>query len=185
MKFAFIDAENLGLKELESIGAKISDKVFVFSKNDAVKVLCERKLFLFISSYPTGPNQADFYIIGNLVEVIASLTGEQKKASEFLLYSRDNSLAQAFNFQCKLHKVKFKAPLEPKASSNVIPINQKGAIEQKIINMLVTPMAAEEIRKDLKASKPDFTKALNILIQGNKIKRSKSSKKKWVLSSNI
>ncbi|MFT6816147.1 MAG: hypothetical protein ACJAZ3_002065 [Sphingobacteriales bacterium] len=185
MKIAFIDAENIGLKELEPIEAKVSDKVFVFSKNDAVKVLCERKFFLCMSSYPTGPNQADFYIIGNLVGIIASLTGEQKKVCEFLLYSRDNSLAQAFSFQCKLHKVKFKVPLEPKAPSNVIPITQKDAIEQKIINMLVAPMTAEEIRKDLKAPKPDFTKALNILIKGNKIKRSTSSKKKWVLSANM
>lgn len=67
MRFIFVDAENIGLKEVEAIDASISDKVLVFSKNDTVKEVCERKLFLYISSYPTGSNQADFYIIGNLV----------------------------------------------------------------------------------------------------------------------
>jgi hypothetical protein len=37
LKFIFIDAENIGLKEVEAVSASITDKVLVFSKNDAVK----------------------------------------------------------------------------------------------------------------------------------------------------
>ena len=96
------------LKEVESIEATISDKVFVFSKNEAIKQACEQNLFLFISSYPTAPNQADFYIIGNLIKTIVLLTKQQKINCEFILYSRDTSLVTAFSFQCKLHKVKHK-----------------------------------------------------------------------------
>lgn len=184
LKFAFIDAENIGLKELEPIDAAVSDKVLVFSKNEAVKELCEKKFFLCMTSYPTGPNQADFYIIGNLVGIISSLTSEQRKVCEFVLYSRDNSLVLAFDFQCKLYKVRFRAPLKPKAKNTAKPIKKNGTIENRIIDLLVTAMTAEEIRKGLNAQKPDFTKALKMLIQHNKITRSTVSKKKWVLSAN-
>ncbi len=185
MKFIFVDAENIGLKELEPIKAAVSDKVFVFSKNETVKETCERKFFLYLSSYPAGSNQADFYIIGNLVGIIASLTDVQKKACEFVLYSRDNSLVLAFSFQCKLHKVKFKAALDPKINSIVVPIKQQTKLDQRIIDLLVAPMTAEEIRKNLNAPKPDFTRALHTLITGKRVKRSKSSKKKWVRAVNM
>ncbi|MBF4269331.1 hypothetical protein EAY71_20920, partial [Vibrio anguillarum] len=66
MKVIFVDAENVGLKELEKINASIVDKVFVFSKSDAVKLVCEKSLYLCLNDYPTGQNQADFYIIAYL-----------------------------------------------------------------------------------------------------------------------
>ncbi len=180
MRFLFVDAENIGLKEVEPIQAKISDKVFVFSKNEAIKQACERNLFLFISSYPTAPNQADFYIIGNLVGTIASLTKEQKKSCEFVLYSRDASLVTAFSFQCELHKVKHKIALKPKSLDNVIEITQEKTLDQKILNLLKKPTASETVRKQLKVPKSDFTRAMNTLIKDKQIQRSPNSKKNWI-----
>lgn len=54
MKMIFVDAENVGLRELEKINASVVDKVFVFSKSDSVKLVCEKSLYLFLSDYPTG-----------------------------------------------------------------------------------------------------------------------------------
>ena len=51
MRFIFVDAENIGLKKVNTIKATLSDKVFVFSKSDAIKQACEQNLFLFISLY--------------------------------------------------------------------------------------------------------------------------------------
>lgn len=180
MRFLFVDAENIGLKEVESIEATISDKVFVFSKNEAIKQACEQNLFLFISSYPTAPNQADFYIIGNLIRTIVLLTKQQKINCEFILYSRDTSLTTAFSFQCKLHKVKHKIALKPKSPDNSIKITQEKTLDQKILQLLKNPTASETVRKELKIPKPDFTRAMNTLIKDKKIQRSPNSKKNWI-----
>ena len=187
MRFIFVDAENIGLKEVEAISASISDKVLVFSKNDAVKEVCERKLFLYISSYPTGSNQADFYIIGNLVGMIASLTKQQRDICQFVLYSQDNSLVTAFAFQCKLHKLKHSIALEPKAQIQAQPkpqvVEPKKTVqnlEQRIYEQFKTEQTTESVRKKLKQPKSDFTKALNVLIKANKIQRVSKSKKTWV-----
>ncbi|MCG9230945.1 MULTISPECIES: hypothetical protein [Vibrio harveyi group] len=45
MKMVFVDAENVGLKELEKLRASAIDKVFVFSKSEAIKQCCEKNLF--------------------------------------------------------------------------------------------------------------------------------------------
>lgn len=187
MRFIFVDAENIGLKEVESISASISDKVLVFSKNDAVKEVCERKLFLYISSYPTGSNQADFYIIGNLVGMIASLAEKQRDICQFVLYSQDNSLVTAFAFQCKLHKIEHSIALEPKAQVQAQPKLQAiepnkpmQSLEHRIYEHFKTEQTTESVRKKLKQQKSDFTRALNTLIKENKIQRVSKSKKTWI-----
>ena len=187
MRFIFVDAENIGLRAIESITASVSDKVFVFSKNDAVKAVCERNLFLYISSYPSGSNQADFYIIGNLVGMIASLTEQQREASQFILYSQDNSLVTAFEFQCKLRSIKHDIALKPKTQIQVQPKSQKTdssttpkILEQRVYECFKTEQTTESVRKKLKQPKPDFTRALNSLIKANKIQRGSKSKKTWV-----
>ncbi|AKB05854.1 hypothetical protein HPY15_15580 [Vibrio cholerae] len=49
MKMIFVDAENIGLKELEKVKATVIDKVFVFSKVESVQRICEKSLFLYLS----------------------------------------------------------------------------------------------------------------------------------------
>ncbi|MGL4734650.1 MAG: hypothetical protein ACRCWB_06105 [Enterovibrio sp.] len=96
MKMIFVDAENIGVKELEKIQATVIDKVFVFSKVESVQRICEKALFLFLSDYPSGPNQADFYIIAYLSRVLSILDKKQFSAVHFELYSNDKSLISAF-----------------------------------------------------------------------------------------
>lgn len=189
MRFIFVDAENIGLKGVEAIGASISDKVIVFSKNDAVKELCERKLFLYFSSYPSGPNQADFYVIGNLVGIIASLSVKQRDVCQFILYSQDNALVTAFSFQCKLHKVNSEIGLKPKATvqsqQRVEPKKLLQSLEQRICDHFNTVQTTEAVRKKLKQPKSEFTKALNQLIRAKKIQRVSKNKKTWIRTSHI
>lgn len=184
MRFIFVDAENIGLKEVESISASISDKVLVFSKDVAIKNVCERKLFLSNSSYPSGSNQADFYIIGNLVGIIASITEQQRELCQFVLYSQDNSLVTAFSFQCKLHKIKHKIALEPKVKPKAKPVIEQNKsipiLEDQIYEHFKTEQKTETVRKKLKLSQSDYTNALNTLIKSNKIHRVSKSKKTWV-----
>ena len=118
MRFIFVDAENIGNKELDSIKAEYSDKVLVFAKNQQAQVICEKRLFTYLSGYETGPNQADFYIVANLGGSIASLTAEQLPVCEFILYSRDQHLVNAFVFQCKLHDVKHSIACKPKSTTS-------------------------------------------------------------------
>ncbi len=187
MRFMFVDAENIGLKEVETINTSISDKVFVFSKVESFRILCERKLLYFMSGYPEGSNQADFYIIGTLVGLIASLTGKQKKNSNFLLYSRDQGLSDAFSFQCQLHKVKFeiasKPKLRPEPEIELKPLGIQENLEGKILEQLQIVQTTESVRTKLKSSKSDFTRALNVLIKENKIVRISKKKKTWGLAS--
>ena len=182
MRFIFADAENIGLKEVEAIDSTIADKVLVFSRVDSCKEICERKLFLYMSSYPEGSDQADFYIIGNLVGIISSLTEEQKKLCQFLLYSKDNSLVNAFIFQCQLHKVKYKIVKETQAQKTIESpgAKLKNSLEKNILIQFQKENTTETVRKNLKAEKSDFTKALNQLIRDCKIQRVSKSKKTWI-----
>ena len=189
MRFIFVDAENTGNKEVEAISASVADKVFIFSKNDSMKELCERKLFLYISSYPTGKNQADFYIVGNLVGIIASLTDEQREVCHFVLYSQDEPLVMAFSFQCKLHKVKFKIALAPKIKnqpqSNIVKQKAAQTLEQKVYSQFKTAQTAETARKNLKQPKPDFIKVFNKLVQSNQLQRVSKNKKTWICANRM
>lgn len=200
MKIIFVDAENVGFKGLESIKASILDKVFVFSKALSIQAYAEKKLFLCLSDYPEGANQADFYIIAYLSRLLISLTDEERSLIQFLIYSNDVALINAFKFQCELcgakngvvtfheeHKI---SPLHITKSivNNQLPpqklktTNNLALIETQIFNLLKKPKGLVEIEKSLKLSKPIFTQAVNELIKKKKIHRISKNGKKWLQS---
>ena len=192
LKFIFVDAENIGLKGVEAVSTSITDKVLVFSKNDSIKEACERKLFICNSNYPTGSNQADFYIIGKLVGIFATLTEQQRNSYHFTLYSQDNALATAFSFQCKLHSVRHNIALESKTQTpSITPVAKLKTsspiqnLEQKVYELFKTEQTTETVRKKLNQPKPDFTKALNALIKAKKIQRVSKNKKTWIRTNKV
>lgn len=184
MKFIFVDAENTGLKEVEGIEARISDKVLVYSKSETIKELCERKLFLNISSYPTGQNQADFFIISHLSAIINSMLDNSNSNVAFYLYSQDKALVQAFVFQCDLYKVPYVIALPPKSSEKAIiqknpqPNNESNVT--KLYQIFKIEQTTEQARIKLNLPKSDFTKALNSLIKTDKLKKTSKTKKTWL-----
>ncbi|MBS9939245.1 hypothetical protein CWO17_11410 [Vibrio sp. 10N.286.45.A3] len=186
MKAIFVDAENVGLKELEKINATIVDKVFVFSKSDAVKLVCQKSLYHFLGDYPTGPNQADFYIIAYLSRVLLALDKKQLGSTHFELYSNDESLITAFEFQCDLlgsscqsirtreQTVVSLIESKPKKSKKLTP-------EERVLNALTSPQSLNpNFQKKVGLSQSDFSKAITELSKNKQIKRSPQSKKKWV-----
>ena len=179
MKFIFVDAENIGLKEVECINAHISDKVLVYSKNDSIKELCERKLFLNISSYPTGTNQADFYIIGHLSAVINTL---EDTNTSFHLYSQDKSLVTAFSFQCDLYKVPCVIALPPKQLNTLDSelSSKPDTAEDKLYQIFKMEQTTAQAKTSLNLPQADFTRALNTLIKTNRIKKTSLAKKTWL-----
>jgi hypothetical protein len=186
MKIIFVDAENVGFKGLEAIKSNIIDKVFVFSRVESIQSYSEQKLFLCLSDYPDGANQADFYIIAYLARVLASISKVEKNAIDFTLYSNDVSLIHAFQFQCELlgaksHIVSFKQENQP---TNVVCEISKSpkseTIKKQVFNMLSQPIGLYEIQTSLKLSKPVFSKAVNELVKDKKIKRVSKSGKNWV-----
>lgn len=123
MNIYYIDAENTGLGLLAELPMSVLDRVFVFSNSDDLKHACSNALVTLVSGYPQGNNQADFYIIGHLSNVLAHLTKADKKAIEFVLYSKDQDLAMAFKFQCQLVGARARLPLL--AASKVSPERAK------------------------------------------------------------
>ncbi|CAK2587806.1 hypothetical protein [Vibrio crassostreae] len=182
MKVIFVDAENVGLKELEKINASIVDKVFVFSKSDAVKLVCEKSLYLCLNDYPTGQNQADFYIIAYLSRVLLALDKKQLGSTHFELYSNDESLITAFEFQCG--QLGANCQIIRTREQTVVPITESpspNSAEAKLLKALKSPHSLDpEFQQQLGLSKSDFTKAINELSKSNQIKRSPQSKKMWV-----
>ena len=186
MKIIFVDAENVGFKGLEAIKSNIIDKVFVFSRVESIQSYSEQKLFLCLSDYPNGTNQADFYIIAYLARVLTSLSKVEKQAIEFTLYSNDVSLINAFKFQCELLGAKsqiisFKQ--EDNADNVVCEISKSPKLEtvkKQIFNMLTQPTGLFDIQMSLKLSKPVFSKAVNELVKDNKIHKVSSNGKNWV-----
>ncbi|WP_298443036.1 hypothetical protein [uncultured Ferrimonas sp.] len=188
MRFIFVDAENTGLKEVEELPVTIEDRVLIFSRLDAIKQICERRFFHSLSCYPSGSNQADFYIIGHLVGLIASLSEAQRLTAEFILHTRDNALIAAFQFQCKLHRLKhqIKGTMQTSSASIdtvSIPTGSPPlSLEQRICLQFHTAQTAESVRKKLSQPKADFLRSFNSLVQTKKLKRVSKSKKTWIKS---
>lgn len=101
MKIILVDAENVGLKGVKSVNASILDKVFVFSKNEGIQQHCNKSLFISVTDYPTGSNQADFLIISYLSRILASLKADILKATDFELVTNDEALISAYEFICQ------------------------------------------------------------------------------------
>ncbi|MGL5291591.1 MAG: hypothetical protein ACRC9T_06690 [Vibrionaceae bacterium] len=192
MKIVFVDAENVGVKALEKIQATIIDKVFVFSKVESVRRICEKSLFYCLSDYPSGANQADFYIIAYLVRVISMLDAKLLAVMNLELYSNDENLISAFHFQCEQFGAKVQimrtksskenTELHP-ITTNVIKISaaQTPSPQDKLFSALSSPRALDaDLQLHLGLSQPDFTRAITELIKLQKIQRSAESKQKWV-----
>ncbi|CAM3165635.1 hypothetical protein [Vibrio rarus] len=183
MKVIFVDAENIGVKQLEKINATIVDKVFVFSKSDAVRLVCEKSLYHFLSDYPTGQNQADFYIIAYLSRVLLAVDKKQLGSTHFELYSNDESLISAFEFQCDVLGAKF-ACIRSR-DNTVVPIVspkvEPATAQEMLLKALKSPHSLDpSLQSRLGLSKSEFTKAVNELCSTNQIKRTANSKKKWI-----
>ncbi|MDO6678442.1 hypothetical protein [Shewanella sp. 4_MG-2023] len=184
MKMIFVDAENVGLKELDKIAASVVDKVFVFSKSNAVKLVCEKSLYLFLNDYPNGQNQADFYIIAYLSRVLLALDKKQLGSTHFELFSNDESLISAFEFQCGQLGAAYQSIRT--REHNVVPIVEPSKLkattsEQILLKALKSAHPLDpNFQKQLGLSKSEFTKAINELARKKQIKRSPLAKKKWV-----
>lgn len=206
MKMIFIDAENIGLKEVEKIDTSILDKVFVFSKNDAVKKSCEKQLYLILSGYPDGSNQADFYIIAYLARILATIPKNQMNTVDFELHTDDKYLISAFEFQCQLlgskctiiSPKKIQQNIEQKldGTNNLIDTTIENLYIDlfddtseprpngcnQLLDVLKTPhKLSPELRHKLQLSQSDFSLSINHLIRENRIKRTIKSKQLWVI----
>lgn len=79
MKIYYVDAENIGLSMLDELTISILDRVFVFTNSESLKSACGNALLTCVSGYPSGQNQADFYIIAHLSNVLSHLSKAEKK----------------------------------------------------------------------------------------------------------
>lgn len=181
MKIYYVDAENIGLSVLEELTISVLDRVFVFTNSEHLRSACTNALVTCVSGYPNGQNQADFYIIAHLSNILAHLSKAEKKAIEFLLCSKDQNLWKAFEFQCYLAGVKSSAPnLVIEAQISVVPAPVQSPLEQRILKLMVQPITVVEIQQKLNASQSEFTASFNVLIKAGKVKRHEKSKKKWL-----
>lgn len=185
MKMIFVDVENIGVKELEKIEVSVIDKVFVFSKSDAVKRVCEKSLFLYISDYPSGSNQADFCIIAYLSRALLAVDKELLNSVKFELYSNDENLISAFIFQC--HQLGAASECIRTRQNTVVPMTKPTSNKitsspvNKLLKVLSSPHTLDpNLQKKIGLSQSDFTKLINELVKENLIKRAPNSKKKWV-----
>ena len=180
MKIYYVDAENIGLTFLDELTISILDRVFVFTNLDSLKSACSNALLTCISGYPSGQNQADFYIIAHLSNVLAHLSKAEKKAIEFRLCSKDQNLWKAFEFQCSLAGVKASAPyINSETKSNNVVVAISTSAEEKILKLMSQPITSIEIQRKLNIAQSEFTTSFNQLIRTGKIKRQANSKKHW------
>jgi hypothetical protein len=180
LKIYYVDAENTGLNMLDELTVSTLDRVFVFTNSEGIKSACSNALLTCVSGYPSGQNQADFYIIAHLSNVLSHLSKAEKKAIEFNLCSKDQNLWKAFEFQCSLSGAKSSAPyiaIETESNNVVVPIDT--SIEAKILKLMSQPITSIEIQHKLKAPQSEFTTSFNQLIRTGKIKRQVNSKKHW------
>ncbi len=186
LKIYYVDAENIGLNKLDEHPISVLDRVFVFTNSDSLKTTCTNALLTCVSGYPSGQNQADFYIIAHLSNVLAHLSKAEKKAIEFTLCSKDQSLWRAFEFQCSLAGVKSHAPHIDfiEVEKNIITANtikpSETSIEAKILKLMSQPITSTELHQKLKISQSEFTNSFNKLIKSGAVKRQETAKKMWL-----
>jgi len=173
---------------LDELTASILDRVFVFTNSESLKATRTDVFLTFLSGYPSGQNQADFFIIAHLSNVLSHLSESEKNAINFIFLSKDKNLWKAFEFQCNLAGVKSIAPLiaitpikPSKPSKSKAVVSTETSIELKILKIMNKPITATKIKQKLKLSDSVFTRSFNKLIKTGKIKRGKSSKKKWIM----
>lgn len=198
MKIYYVDAENIGIDFLAGQNISVLDKVFVFSNNESITSECEKRLYIGVTGYPVGKNQADFYMIGHLARLVSLLSDKEKGAINFIFCSKDQDLLKALDSQCSLAGIKafssYPAENKRKESSSTSKPNtdknntrKKGAkkgvknqsIESLILECFAKPSKPYDVQLALGLSKPGFTKAINKLIKAEKIKRQSKSSKKW------
>lgn len=175
MKFIFIDAENIGLKEITKIPTSLNDRVFVFSKNQTIKKLCEQKLYTCIDDYSVGANQADFRVISLLSRIfILHMQDRPSPSITFDLHSNDKALGQAFINECNIHN------FEGRVITSKPPTTPSKTDAEILFAALKRPSPLDEaLRESLGFSKQRFTQAQNELIQNELIIRCTSNKKSW------
>ncbi|WP_045404507.1 hypothetical protein [Vibrio jasicida] len=185
MKVIFVDAENVGLKVIEKIERALSVKVLVFSKSPNIEQYCDKALFQHFSNYPSGSNQADFLIIANLTKYLTVYDMKALSKAEFVLYTNDQDLISAFEFQCEQHNISAKI-VRTREESKVISLpvkepNPLDPVEEMLFKALSEPRSLDaELQTELRLGKQTFTRVINSLLNANRIKRSETNKKLWV-----
>ena len=174
LKIYYVDAENVGLNLIDEEVISILDKVFVFTNNENLKTVCNANLLGVVSGYPSGQNQADFYIIAHLASILSNISKAEKNAIEFIIFSKDKNLCKAFDFQCSLAGAKSKAPIIEEEGDCILKISEK------ILKLTSSPITVTEIQNKLKIQQSVFTTSFNQLIKTGKIKRQQESKKHWL-----
>ena len=105
---------------------------------------------------------------------------KQLGSVHFKLYSNDENLIAAFEFQC-IQLGGICDVIRTKEETVVKLVSKLMSLEDKIYSRLQSPQAFNPtFQKQVGLSKADFTRAVNELAKTNKIKRSPKSKKKWV-----
>ena len=177
----YVDVENIGLNWLDDLQASIFDRIFVFTNSPGAKAYCRNALITCISDYPTGPNQADFFIIAHLSNVLAHISKSEKKAIEFCLCSNDQGLWKAFEYQCMLAGSRsICSHIDPQKIKATNIVLFEGSCRSKILKCMEQPISFSDLQKQLNMPQSDFATAFNQLIRENKIKRQSKSKKLWL-----
>ncbi|MDD9155245.1 hypothetical protein PVK64_03435 [Aliivibrio sp. S4TY2] len=184
MNIIFVDAENIGLPSIQEIDARITDKVFVFSNNEQIKTLCHDLMFIVMDGYPVGKNQADFYLIAHLSKAISQVRYDEKKKLTFILYSNDNPLCQAFEFQCQHASIASEIVNTKPVLVQATEIQEYTAKDLNNIALLYNTLKAKsmivtELFNTVKLEQTEATKALNALVKKELIARTPNNKKVW------
>ncbi|CAH8232313.1 conserved hypothetical protein [Vibrio aestuarianus] len=183
MKVIFVDGENVGLKVVEKIDSALSDKVLIFSKSANIEQHCHKALFQHFSNYPSGSNQADFSIIANLSKYLTVYDTKSLSKAEFTLYTNDQDLISAFEFQCEEYNLKAKI-IRTRETAKPVPLPvfiEPNSPDEKVFKALEHPRAlSPELQEELGLTRQVFTRVVNSLSASNSIKRSPENKKLWV-----
>ena len=117
MDIWFIDAENVGCALLEQlpVGASQHCRFMVFSRSSNARKWTARyplhaRLF---DDYEVGKNQADFYMVSVLTQV---LTGEPDTRKRIMLLTKDQELIQAFKVLCQRFQVEIILLVSPESA---------------------------------------------------------------------
>lgn len=105
--------------------------------------------------------------------------------AEFVLYTNDQDLISAFEFQCEQNQISANV-IRTREESKVISLpvkepNPLDPVEEMLFKALSEPRSLDaELQTELRLGRRTFTRVINSLLNANRIKRSETNKKLWV-----
>lgn len=109
MRFIYIDGETINPLTLAAEqNFSVCERVFVWSQQPVIQAWCEQQFFTAVNN----TTHTAGYLLEHAARLLARLNSTERRQSDWVLYSKDRSLCQAFLAHAKTQGIFASCPLQ-------------------------------------------------------------------------